>query len=128
VVPAGSSDFYDYSPPRHFNCRSIWVEILMEETFKPKFTGIPSSIPANSTIDTFKDLKAPVILKNSPAIKVIEQEIEQRKEKLKALQDSNTFPNRQKQHQEKIDQLESSLKSASDAAFNEYIHEILKAD
>ena len=63
VVRAGSKEFYQYNPPRHYGCRSIWVEILQEETFKPDITGIPSSITANATIDAFKDLKAPVILK-----------------------------------------------------------------
>lgn len=82
VVKAGSQEFYDYAPPRHYNCRSIWVEILQEETFKPDITGIPSSISANATIDTFKDLKAPIILKGSPAIKVIQQELTDTKQKL----------------------------------------------
>lgn len=82
VVKAGSPEFYLYSPPRHYNCRSIWVEILQDETFKPDITGIPSSITANATIDTFKDLKSPIILKGSPAIKVIQQELEDTKQKL----------------------------------------------
>ena len=35
IVKPGSPEFYDYSPPRHYRCRSIWVEILQDEVFKP---------------------------------------------------------------------------------------------
>lgn len=35
IVKPGSSEYYDYSPPRHYRCRSIWVEILQDELFKP---------------------------------------------------------------------------------------------
>ena len=64
------------------------VEIMMEETFKPEFTGIPSSIQAPSSLDTFKDLKAPIILKNSPVVKVIQQEIDDKKLKIMELEKS----------------------------------------
>jgi len=128
IVPAGSPDFYAYAPPRHYNCRSIWVEILQEETFKPKFTGVPSGIPANVTLDTFKDLKAPIILKNSPAIKIIQEEIDDRKLKLKTLQESGKFPNRQKQHEARIKELENSLDTATESTFEEYVRDILRSD
>lgn len=100
----------------------------MDETFKPNFTGIPGSIPANVTLDTFKDLKAPIVLKNSPAIQIIEKELADRREKLKALQDSNTFPNRQKQHEARIQQLEDALANAEETAFSEYVRDVLRAD
>lgn len=128
VVKAWSQEFYDYAPPRHYRCRSIRVEILMEETFKPKFTWIPSGITANVTIDTFKDLKAPIVLKNSPAIKIIQQEIDERKTKLEELMKSGQFPNRQEQHKARITELENSLAKAEKSAFNEYVRNILKSD
>jgi len=131
VVSAGSQEFYDYSPPRHEGCRSIWVEILQDEAYKPGLTGIPSSIPANQTVDTYQKMQAPDILKDSPARKQVEQELADRKEKLQALQDSGKFQNRQDAHQARIDQLEGALKKAdagSDTAFKEYCRSILRAD
>lgn len=109
IVKPGSSEYYDYSPPRHYRCRSIWVEILQDEVFKPDIVGIPASIPKNATIDTFEDLKAPIILKDSPAVKVVQQELKERKDKLKELEDSGQFPNRQEQHKKRIKELEDSL-------------------
>lgn len=94
VVRAGSKEFYQYNPPRHYGCRSIWVEILQEETFKPDITGIPSSIPANATVDAFKDLKAPIILKGSPAVKIVQKELEETKKKLADLEVSGKYKNR----------------------------------
>lgn len=90
-MKAGSKEFYEYAPPRHYNCRSIWVEILQEETFKPEFTGIPSSIPANATIDTFKDIKAPIVLKGSPVMTVIQKELDDTREKLKVLEETGKY-------------------------------------
>lgn len=100
------------------------MEILQEETFKPKITGIPSSIPSNATVDTFKDLKAPVILKGSPVVKVIEEEIADRKNKIAELEKSGKYQNRIDQHKERISELEKSL----EGAFSEHWKEILKAD
>lgn len=100
------------------------MEILQEETFKPKITGIPSSIPSNATVDTFKDLKAPVILKGSPVVKVIEEEIADRKNKIVELEKSGKYPNRIDQHKARVSELEKSLETA----FSENFKEILKAD
>ncbi len=109
VVKTGSQEFYDYAPPRHYNCRSIWVEVLEEETFKPKFTGIPSKIPANATIQSHKKLEAPVLLKTSPAVKQVQEELVERKSKLLELEKLGKFPNRQVQHKKRIEQLEKAL-------------------
>jgi SPP1 gp7 family putative phage head morphogenesis protein len=131
VVAPGSREFYSYTPPQHYHCRSIWVEILTDETFKPKLTGIPASIPANATIDTAKELQAPIILKDSPARKVIEQELAERKEKLATLQDSGKFKNRQDDHSKRIAELEKSLSDAdkgNQTSFSEYCKAILTAD
>lgn len=38
IVEYGSKQYYAYSPPRHWNCRSIWVAIMQDEPYKPKFT------------------------------------------------------------------------------------------
>jgi len=40
IVKANSSAYKSFSPPNHWGCRSIWVEILQEETYKPKITWI----------------------------------------------------------------------------------------
>ena len=110
VVKKGSSEFYAYAPPQHYNCRSIWVAILMDELFKPRITGVPKSITPTKSLDTAKLLKNPVILKNSAAIGVIQQEINERKAKLSKLKKDDKFPNRQEIHAERIKQLENSIK------------------
>ena len=112
VVKPWSKEYYDYSPPRHYNCRSIWVEILKDETFKPKITGVPSSIPANKSIKTHQPLKAPILAKNSPAIKTVKKEIDDRKKKLLELEKTWKYPNRQKIHKNKIKELEKAIKKA----------------
>ena len=100
----------------------------MEEVFKPKFTGIPSEIPANATIETFKDIKAPILLKWSPAIKIVEKELKTRKDKLATLVKSGQNVHRQEQHKARIKALENSLAKAEQKAFTENLKEILKAD
>lgn len=112
VVKPWSAEFFRYMPPKHYNCRSLRVEILQDELFKPEFTWIPSSIPAPATIDTFKPLKAPQILKDSPAVVWLQVELKQRKEKLQELEDAWQYPNRQTAHKERIEQLETALENA----------------
>jgi len=85
------------------------VKILKEETFKPKITGIPSAIPANATIQGHQKLKYPIVLKDSPAIKTIRNELEERKERLLELEKLGQFPNRQEVHRKRIEQLEKAL-------------------
>jgi len=124
VVKAWSREFYDYAPPRHYGCRSIWVEILNEESFKPEFTWIPSSIPANQTIETFKDIKAPIVLKWSPVMTVIQKELDETREKLKQLEISWKYKNRADWYRTRIAELEKSLQWT----FSEYCREVLIAD
>ncbi len=112
VVLSGSSDFYSYSPPLHYNCRSIWVEILQDEEYKPEADDIPNRIPTSQTIDGFEDLEAPVIQPNSPAMKIIQDEIDQRKAQVETYQKNDQFPNRVESHQARIDSLENALKKA----------------
>jgi len=59
VVKATDPAFSAYQPPNHIKCRSMWVEILMDEFIKPKIEGIPKSITKNSRTGytTFRDLK-----------------------------------------------------------------------
>lgn len=128
VVKAWSAEYYNYSPPLHYNCRSIWVEILQDETFKPNITGIPGSIPAYNSIDNFKDLKIPQITKDSPAKKIIEQEIQDRKTKLDELKASGKYLNRQKLHQDRINELENAIKMSEQSELTEYIKKILSSD
>lgn len=122
IVKPWSAEFYQYMPPKHYNCRSIRVEIKQDEVFKPNFTWIPSSIPAPATIDAFKPLKSPIILKWSPAVSQLKTELQERKEKLEELKTAGTFENRQKQHEERISVLESALEKA----FCEELHQETK--
>lgn len=126
VVKPGSDDFYKYSPPRHYNCRSIWVEILQDEEFKPETGDVPSRIPANATIDTFEDLERPEIKKDSFAIKVLQAELEEREAKVEDYRSSGIFPNRVKQHEDRIDALKKSLKDADSDDFAEITDEDLQ--
>lgn len=109
VVKAWSMEYSQYSPPQHYRCRSIRVGILIDETFKPPITGIPSSIPAVTNIAVAQDLKSPQILKNSPAKKIIQDEIDQREKKIKEYEESGTYPNRIAQHKKRIEQLKRWL-------------------
>lgn len=65
-----------------------------------------------------------MILKGSPVVKVIQEEIADRKTKIAELETSGKYQNRIAQHQARIDELEKSLESA----FSEHFKEILKAD
>lgn len=80
VVTVGSSEYYDYSPPQHANCRSLRVYISQEETFKPKITGIPASIPKKTNLLAPETMKDPDILKNSKAKESYAKKIEKREE------------------------------------------------
>ena len=124
VVKAWSPEFYKYSPPRHYNCRSVWVGVLRNEAFKPKITGIPSSIPADASIDLMTKLDAPILLPDSPSIKIVREEIKQRKETLAQLEESGLYPNRQKQHKDAIDKLETALSDK----FYEVLKDHLKSE
>lgn len=128
VVKPWSAEFFKYMPPKHYNCRSLRVEILNDETFKPEFTWIPSSIPANATIDTFKPLKWPVILKWSPVIMNLKSELKDRKDKLAELEKNWQFPNRQSAHKERIEQLETALEKAFADEMYAETRRLLEAD
>lgn len=113
VVKAGSSDYAAYSPPRHPNCRSIWVAILMAETFKPEFTSdIAKSIPTNKTAMTSPQMKAPVVGEHTTAqtVEMINQEIEERTAKVAEYLESGKFINRVDAHQQRIKALQDGLK------------------
>ena len=109
VIKVGSPDFYLYNPPLHYECRSIFVEILNDEEFKPEETGIPSRIPAGKGIDNFKDLTVPIVEANSPAVKVLQDELEERMEKIAELQKSGLYPNRLTAHQQRVNNLRLAL-------------------
>lgn len=104
------------------NCRSIWVEILHREVFKPKITGIPASIKATKTLDTAKLAKAPVLLKGSPAVLTVRTEIKELEKKLSDLKSSGKYPNRQSSYSKKI----KTLKNAVAGKFKEELLEILR--
>lgn len=114
VVKVGDADFYKFSPPLHYGCRSLFVEILNDEEFKPEATGIPSRIPSSSTIDNFKDLTVPIVEANSAAVKVLEEELAERMEKIKELEASGLYANRLAAHQARVNQLQLAI--ADDAA------------
>lgn len=109
VVKAGSPDYYSYGPPQHYECRSIWVEILEDEEFKPDTEEIPSKIPSTTTIDNVTELSAPVVTPNSPAIKSLQAEIDERKAKVEEYKASGQYQNRIALHQSRIDALEKAI-------------------
>lgn len=96
----------------------------MDETFKPQFTGIPSTITPPTGLDTFKDLKAPIIMKSSPVVKVIQQEIEDTKKKIAEIEKTGKYENRLSSYKSRVSELEKSLANA----FHEMTREILEAD
>jgi len=69
VVKPWSDDFYNFNPPNHQWCRSIWVEILTDEEWSEDIQTkpIPSSIPRPTGLNDFRDLKNPEIIKDSDA-------------------------------------------------------------
>lgn len=76
VVPYGSADYYQYSAPGHFNCRSIWVFVaegsINQEEAKGASKPIPASIPETGPLNNYQDLKNPKVLKDSLAADLIE--------------------------------------------------------
>lgn len=58
IVKYGSSEYYDYSPPWHYNCRSIWIGILADEAGVDKINlkHIPASIPPTGPLNGFRDI------------------------------------------------------------------------
>ncbi len=87
------------------------VPILITAEFKPRVTGVPRSLKATRDLDNFKDIKRPVsLLKDSPAIGSIRNEILEREDKLESLVRTGKFPNRQQSHRKRIDVLKNSIK------------------
>lgn len=115
VVKPYSSEYYDYIPPRHRNCRSIYVAILMTETFKPEFTSdISSSIPTDISAMNTSDLKAPVVGEHTSqkTIDLIQQDIADRQAKVKQYSAEGKFQNRIDVHKDAIKTLEKGLRGA----------------
>lgn len=104
VVKVDSDDYKNYSPPQHINCRSMWVYINDDEEYKPDITDVDSDIPVKDTITSKETLKAPVIAKWSPAVKVIEWEISWRTAKNDSLAGK-----RKEKNQEIIARLKKSI-------------------
>lgn len=129
IVAPGSSQYINYSPPQHYNCRSVWVEILQDEAFKPDIGGIPDSITPSSSVDDYTAPKGgPILLKNSPAMGLVKQELADREAKLEALP-AGKFENRRQAHQKRIDELKKAISDAENAKdFSEYIRAVLEAD
>ena len=110
IVKPWSVAFYEYSPPQHYNCRSVWVEILEDEEFKPSIWGIPASIVPALTIDNTPNMSWPVMWKGSPALWILQQELDDIKGKLELLKAEGKNEFRQKQYQDRIDVLTKALK------------------
>lgn len=110
IVKPWSVAFYEYSPPQHYNCRSVWVEILEDEEFKPTIWGIPASIVPALTIDNTPNMTWPVMWKWSPALWILQQELDEIKGKLELLKAEGKNEFRQKQYQDRIDILTKALK------------------
>lgn len=103
VTRIWSSDYVDFTPPQHINCRSMRVYILNNEEYKPDIEDFPWSIPVKDTITSKEWLKAPVVDKSSPAVRQIKKEIAEREKKLE---------NQNWQRKEKNQQIINRLKEA----------------
>jgi hypothetical protein len=56
----------------------MWVFINDDEEYKPDISDVDSAIPVKDTITSKDELKVPVITKGSPAVAVLQKEIDQR--------------------------------------------------
>lgn len=119
VVRPGSADYAAYSPPRHPNCRSIWVAILVDETFKPEFTDdISGGIPTNKSAMQAPRMKAPVVSEHTAprTVEMINADIAARQKKIEEYTASGKFTNRIDQHKEAIRALQQGLEGIATAA------------
>lgn len=82
---------------------------MEDETFKPTITGIPKSITPVRDINNVQPLASIKLLKDSPSIGILKQELDQRKALLEEYKNNDLYPNRQAQHEARIKQLEKSL-------------------
>lgn len=57
IVRYGSAEYYNYSPPGHWNCRSLWIGIRGDEkgVEKINLNHIPASIPPTWPLNNFRD-------------------------------------------------------------------------
>lgn len=110
IVKPWSTAFYEYSPPQHYNCRSVWVEVLEDEEFKPSIGGIPASIAPALTIDNTPSMSWPVVWKWSPALWILQEELKELEGKLELLKAEGKNEFRQWQYQDRIDVLKKALK------------------
>lgn len=58
VTKVDSWESKKYQPPNHWNCRSIWVEILNDEIYKPKLSVTVPDVDLKWKTDFNKYLKA----------------------------------------------------------------------
>jgi FtsZ-binding cell division protein ZapB len=110
TVKAGSAEYYLYSPPQHYNCRSRWVAITYDTTYKPRIWSIPKSIPATTDINNSQDLIRPYIQKGSPAIQILQDEVREREEKNKQYETEGKYQNRIDANNKRINQINKALK------------------
>jgi hypothetical protein len=110
TVKADSAEYYLYSPPQHYGCRSRRVGITNDTTYKPRIGGIPKSIPATTDINNTQDLIRPYITKGSPAIIAIQDEIAEREEKNRQYEAEGKYQNRIDANNKRINQLNKALR------------------
>lgn len=122
TVEYGSEDYRKYMPPRHYNCRSIWVNIFKNDVYLPDITGINKRIPASVSLDDQTRLEAPIIKEGSAAIRQIQKEIKERERLIERYKNTGTYEQRIMDHQDKIEQLKQSL----DTAYSELLQVICK--
>jgi len=113
----------DYNPPVHWECRCILVEILHDEEFKPDIEDVPGSIPKVRDLGQYQDMQKPVVKENSPAIRQLKAEIQDRQQKLESYKASGSYPNRQATHEARIQDLQDAL----DGSFHELCLALLHA-
>lgn len=98
----------------HTNCRGIFVEILMDEKKKPPIKGMPQGLRDRfESINEFEPPRNPVVTEDSLAAKkakeVMGKEKEERLAKIKKYKEEDNYPNRIKQHQRRIKEIDRFL-------------------
>jgi len=98
----------------HSRCRGVWVEIMNTEPEKPSISGVPKSIAERyNKPNDFKQLKSPVVNKNSLAADEIKKQyakdIKTRQSKIDKYEKDGKYPNRVSAHKKEIERMEKVL-------------------
>lgn len=75
VLQATDPNYPLITPPNHFNCRSFWTPILVDESNGVRVDGKPFDLPTYSSISTFRDVPEVVLSEKHNHDDVLRSEI-----------------------------------------------------